>query len=82
MVDVTHECTQFQRGLLVINSPHGVMIGGGRERKFSRRFNSPTMKRQDSDEVYVRTGEIMYEFEAGEDRYYVVYRLKGEPKSQ
>lgn len=80
MKDVTHELTQFQRGLLVLNSSNGIMIDGdGMEgKKYHRRFSSDTMRSQGSDVVYYRTGEILYESFYGEDRYYVVYRTKSQ----
>lgn len=76
MTDITNKIGQFERGMLVMNSPFAYFKGGKLDgTTLLRRFRSDVFKNE--DEVYVRNGEIMWNDDPsfGEDRYYIVYKL-------
>lgn len=72
IIDVTNELDTVQRAILVSNCPDGILIGGKSDgQQYHRRFASKTMTA--NNEVYARTGEIMYCYE--DKKYIVAYKF-------
>lgn len=79
--DVTHELTQFQRGVLIHhpgNCHYGIMVGGKHDgQTWIRRWDSATMQSEgDPENVYQKTGEIFYKESEFQSAHYIVYRPK------
>lgn len=71
--DITHELDQFQRGIHVTKSPHGLAVGGQHDGEtWLRRTTTDVMEIGETQ--YRRTGEIFAIEEYGKWDYCIVFR--------